>query len=200
MSKPFFQLALSTIENPKMDLRNSTTKHRVFAQQYTKFLSLLSQLMNGGLPPQKKSQLQLRIADDFEVILKTLIVAENSYWYFLLLRINIPQLYSSGGFGKDFEFDDNFAPKLIYDELTSADRGVGKTHFSRMIQAVYENMYWTETALCRIQTLEQSSLRNSKIINAIREYDSNGGKTLQERLIKNLLELKNNCKLLSGGK
>lgn len=197
MTKPFFQLILETIENPKT--KTLSKKHDIFKQQYIQFLSLLKKIIEDDLPTGKRAQLKLKLTDDFEDLFKQIITAENAYWYYALLKETYPKLYQDKVFGAHFELDENFSPKLVYEEMMACDYYSASSNLSLLLSSVYDNIQWDSTSITRIQILEQASLRNAKIINSVREYSNSGGRDLQGKLMKNILALKEGFKALTKG-
>lgn len=187
MKKPFYQLALSTIEDNTVTIE--TTKHGIFQKQFESIVSLLSKIEHPCTPHHKMQQFQFKLCTDFEDFMRLLVTSENAFWYQLFLKNNLPELHAKSFILKNIYYDDGFVPPLLFDALTAADHKSPDSPLSEFIYQVYNAMYWSETTITRIQMIEQASLRNAKLVESINKCRSGDIYMLEEKLRQTLLKL-----------
>lgn len=189
MTKPFYQLALMTIDNP--DIKGETFEHDVFIHQFRDILRLLHKAKTDKCK-NLRAQYRFQLGNDFECFLKILVTAENAFWYQYLLKTKLPELYNrlleKSQKCKAIYLDKEFTPRLLYNELEAANLKNPETSLSRLIFDVYSTMCWGSMSLARVMVHKQSSLKNLKLINDIEKCSDSGDlKMLEKKLGENLL-------------
>jgi hypothetical protein len=187
MKKPFYQLALSTIEDNTVTIE--TTKHGIFKKQFEAIIKLLNSIESPRTVESARQQYQFKLCTDFEDFMRLLVTSENAFWYQLFLKNHLPELHAKSFILKNIYYDDGFVPPLLFDALTAADHKKPDSPLSEFIYQVYNSMYWSETTLTRIQIIEQASLRNAKLVESINKCRSGDIYMLEEKLRQTLLKL-----------
>lgn len=184
--KSFFQLSLEVVASTP-DVCD-TFRQKGLSMHIEKLRKILNEI-HCTQKKEKKENLRIYLAEIAEPALKTLVLAENTYYYRKFLKAKMPELCEKY---KNIAEIEDFDPPLLYESFLNADRGIASNFIEEFFIDIFGNIRWTPTTTHRITSIFTTAL---KTINLLKRIDDIAKNTLYtENMAKKFLEIANSLK------